>query len=945
MDIGPAQTVHGIGHGGNAGRLLRDLDFASTPLGPATKWPQSLRTTISLILASGHPMCLAWGPDLTFFYNDAYEPFLGGRHPMAMGQRFADVWSDVWSDILPLVQRALAGETVTMREMPLTMTRHGYPEETWWSFSYSPVFDEAGAVAGMLNVAAEVTGQVLNELRSAGEREQQRLMLMQMPGFAALLSGPEHRFEYVNDAYREIAGDRAFFGRSVKDVFPEIADQGFYELLDRVYATGEPYTARAWPITLDRVDGERFIDFLYQPIRDGGGCVTGIFVGGYDVTEQVRSAQLLHTSETRYHALFETIDAGFCVIDVDLSAYDGRADYRVIEANPAFYRQTGFTEAILGRWLREAVPGLEEHWFETYAAVARTGEPIRFEQGSDALGRWFDVYAFRLGEATEHRAAILFNDISERRRAEDKLLVLNETLEKRVAEALAERRLLAELVERADVLVQVVDLDFRWLAINDAAAAAFERHVGIRPRVGQSMIEALGEETDHLTGINAFWSRALAGEEFTVIGEFDVRSQDRRSYEMKFSTLRDEAGNRIGAYQFAYDVTLRFAEQRRLAEAEEALRQSQKMEAMGQLTGGVAHDFNNLLTPIVGILDRLGRRGIGDERDRRLIAGAAQSAERATLLVHRLLAFARRQPLQAVAVDVGILVEGMADLIESTCGPQIRLETAIERDLPLAVGDPNQLEMALLNLAVNARDAMGGKGVLTISAMAACPEPRAKPELKAGRYIRLVVADTGIGMDKATMARAVEPFFSTKGVGRGTGLGLSMAHGLAAQLGGILTIDSIPGEGTTIALWLPESSQRPAPASTSPGTFVERAGVGERGTALLVDDEEIVRLAASEMLNDLGYKVIEATSGEEALALLDGGSRIDVVVSDHLMPGMTGSELARALRDRWPDLPVLIVSGYAEAEGVAPDLARLTKPFRTETLAASLSKLIQISDR
>ncbi len=552
-----------------------------------------------------------------------------------------------------------------------------------------------------------------------------------------------------------MGGERAYLGRTVREAFPELVGQGFVELLDSVYATGEPYTSRAMPIRLEREDGERFIDLLYQPVRNDGGSVAGIFVGGYDVTEQMRSARRLEESEARYRALFESIDTGFCIIEVDLAAAGGRADYRVVEANPAFYRQTGLTADLLGQWLRKAAPSLEEHWYETYAGVARTGDPVRFEQGSDLLGRWFDVYAFRFDDTAQHRVAILFNDISERRAAEESLRHLNETLEKRVASALAEQRVLAELVERTDIFVQVADLDFRWLAINRAAGDEFERLFGVRPTVGQSMLDALAAKPEQRQAVEAVWSRALAGEEFTAIGEFGDAERGLRVYEMKYSALRDENGERIGAYQFVYDVTQRVAEQRRLAEAEDALRQSQKMEAMGQLTGGVAHDFNNLLTPIVGVLDRLGRRGIGDERDQRLIAGAAQSAERAKLLVHRLLAFARRQPLQAVAVDVGALIAGMIELIESTSGPQIRLVVDIEKSLPLATGDPHQLEMALLNLAVNARDAMSGKGVLTLSAHAVEVPPDAAPGLAAGRYVRLRVADTGMGMDKATMARAV----------------------------------------------------------------------------------------------------------------------------------------------------------------------------------------------
>lgn len=374
-----------------------------------------------------------------------------------------------------------------------------------------------------------------------------------------------------------------------------------------------------------------------------------------------------------------------------------------------------------------------------------------------------------------------------------------------------------------------------------------------------------------------------------------------------------------------------------LAHAQDALRQSQKMEAMGTLTGGVAHDFNNLLTPIVGSLDLLQRRGIGSERERRLIEGALQSAERAKTLVQRLLAFARKQPLQARGVDLAALIRDMAELVSRSSGPRVEVVIELAPDLPPVLTDPNQLEMAILNLAVNARDAMPDSGTLTLSA-----EPvrigEGHETLAPGGYVHLVVEDTGHGMDPQTLERAIEPFFSTKGIGRGTGLGLSMVHGLAAQLGGDLSISSKLGEGTRVELWLPTTGQAATVGKVAPPALAEP----QRGTVLLVDDESLVRQSTADMLSDLGFAVIEAPSAVDGLQLVREGLEPDLLVTDHLMPGMTGVELARAVRSLRPSTPVLVISGYAELDGIATELPRLTKPFRQAELARMIAEVQEV---
>jgi signal transduction histidine kinase/CheY-like chemotaxis protein len=370
-----------------------------------------------------------------------------------------------------------------------------------------------------------------------------------------------------------------------------------------------------------------------------------------------------------------------------------------------------------------------------------------------------------------------------------------------------------------------------------------------------------------------------------------------------------------------------------LLEAQAALQQSQKMEAIGQLTGGIAHDFNNLLTPIVGGLDII-RRRVSDERSQRLIGGALQSAERATVLVQRLLAFARRQTLRPRAVNLAELVEGMRELIDRSLGPTIEVRVEAPEDLPAVLVDPNQLELALLNLSVNARDAMPRGGRLTIAAEAREDAPGLSP----GRYLRIGVSDTGTGMDEATLRHAIEPFFSTKGTGKGTGLGLSMVHGLAAQSGGLFTLSSEVGQGTTAVLWLPVAPEE-AQADAPPEAAAPKAP--RPSVVLLVDDEALVRHSTAEGLRELGYEVLEMGTAHEALDALHGGLDPDVVVTDHLMPGMTGAQLAAELRAQRPGLPVLMITGYAN---LPPEQARglqvLAKPFRQADLAMRLAEML-----
>lgn len=383
---------------------------------------------------------------------------------------------------------------------------------------------------------------------------------------------------------------------------------------------------------------------------------------------------------------------------------------------------------------------------------------------------------------------------------------------------------------------------------------------------------------------------------------------------------------------FAAELEQRVEERtRENAEVMAQLHEAQKLETLGQLTGGVAHDFNNLLTPIVGSLDIL-RTKISDARLQKLLDGALQSSERARTLVARLLAFARRQNLETLPVDVKDLIAGMEELVRRSIGPTIALSVDLAADVPAAMVDPHQLELAILNLAVNARDAMPEGGQLSISvdrSIAGAGEVG----LSAGIYVRIAVADSGAGMDAETLARAVEPFYSTKGVGKGTGLGLSMVHGLAAQSGGRLTLNSKPGTGTVAEILLPAASS----AALSHSSPVEMPLLETPPLRiLLVDDEEIVREGTAAMLEDMGHFVKQAASGAQALRQIRSDP-FDIVVTDYLMPAMSGLELAREARRVRADIPVLMITGFADlAEDTASDVRRLPKPFRTAEMARAI---------
>jgi PAS domain S-box-containing protein len=981
------RTLAFLEGGGETGALMRSLDWSHSPLGPPSEWPQALRTVVGLMLGSKFPMFVAWGPEFGFLYNDAYAVILGAKHPQAMGDRFENIWKEIWSDVGPLARAAMNGEATWLEDLPLVMNRKGYDEQTWFTFSYSPVRDDNGRVAGMFCAVAETTEKVLAQRQLAEDAERQQRLFEQAPGFIIIMRGPDHVVEFVNDAHKRTFGSDNWEGRTIREAFPSLAGQGFFEVLDRVYTTGETYEADAVNVSFqrgaDRPVETRALTFIYAPLHDASGNIAGIFCEGFDVTEGAHA-------HLRHEALSAFADVSRDYEDPDAIAYAAAEVLgRTLQVSRAGYGTidtAAETITIERDWNAPGVKSIagvlsfrdygsyiEDLTAGRTVVVANADSDLRTRDTAEAL-KAISAHSFVNIPVTEQgdTVALLFLNHAEprewrpdelelirefaertrtaveRRRAElalresaEALEELNRTLEQRVVEALAEKKVFADIVESTDAFVQIADPDFNFLAINKASADEFERIFGVRPSAGDNMLELLAHRPEHQAAVRSVWSRALAGEAFTEIGEFGDPEFDRRFYEMKYNPLRDAEGKPSGAYQFVYDVTDRLRDQRRLLEAEQALRQSQKMEAVGQLVSGLAHDFNNVLGAIVAALDMIRRRGDEPERVRRFADAAMQAADRGAKLTAQLLAFSRTQRIQLTSLLVCDVIRKIADLLDRTVGPMIEVEFGLNPAPVPVLTDATQVEMTLLNLALNARDAMPDGGKLFIGT--AVRGISGDPELEAGEYVELTVRDTGIGMDEHVLNRALDPFFTTKEVGKGTGLGLAQVYGSARQSGGTVRIESKVGEGTTVRVLFrrTDADARPRlPESSGDGLS------SGSGRIVLIDDDDDLRGVVSSALQALGYDVTAAGDGPSGLQALRS-SRPDALVVDFAMPGMNGAEVAEQAREIHPGLPIVLASGYADTDAieraVGKDAKLLRKPFRIDELLEAVGEVVQLA--
>ncbi|NTS64693.1 PAS domain S-box protein [Sphingomonas sp. HHU CXW] len=816
LDASPLPTLppdlRFLDGGGAATALILARDWSEHPLGPPAGWPTALKTALSLVLNSPESMILCWGEhDLIFFFNETYFPLLGPRLDWAMGARFDRVWADALDQAMPIVRDAFAGRSQRFTDLPWKLDTDRGAADTWWTFSYSRILDEAGAIAGLFIFTNETTKRVLAD---------------------ASLRESEERLRLVIEGAR-----------------------------DHVIFTTDP-----------------------------GGIVTSWSAGaqavlGWTPEEAIgRSASMIFTPEDRA--------AGADVRELITATRDGCAN--------------------------------DERWH-----VRQDGSHV-FLNGS--------IHPLPHDAQGNERGFIkIARDETLRRAAQRQLEELAATLERQVAERTADRNRLWQL---STDLMLVASFD----GVIEAVNPAWTRMLGWAEAdlVGQSFLPLT--HPDDLDRTIAAAAGIAAGEAYTRF-ENRYRHQDGSYRDVVWAA--GPGDGRIIAV--GRDATEERAQASILAATESQLRQAHKMEAVGQLTGGLAHDFNNLLTAVTGGLELLEHRLAAGQYDKvdRYVTMARTGAQRAAALTQRLLAFSRRQTLAPTATDAGVLVAGMIDIVDRTLGPAIELSVETGRELWPVLVDAPQLENALLNLCINARDAMPDGGRLSIATenVMLHGSDAAAHELPAGDYVALHVADSGTGMTPEVIARVFDPFFTTKPIGEGTGLGLSMIYGFVRQSGGQVQVRSVVGQGTTMSLYLPRLAgvyDRAAPRASE---FAQQPA-GDGRTILLVEDEGAIRDLVSELLGDAGYRVLSAGNGPQGVAALQSDERIDLLITDVGLPGgLNGRQVADAGRAVRPDLRVLFVTGYAANAAVGAGqletgMTVLTKPFNVLELERRVGEML-----
>jgi PAS domain S-box-containing protein len=766
--------------------------------------------------------------------------------------------------------------------------------------------------------------------------------------------GPE-LIQFYNDAYRQTMGPErhpSALGQRGRDcwaeIWPIIGPQ-----IEQVMSGGGAtwHENQMVPVTRHGRLEQVWWTYGYSPIDEADG-VGGVLVVCRDVTKEHLAAEALREREAELARVQQIGRIGGLEVDLRTGFRNRRSpEYLLIHGLPPDAANETHEDWVrrihpddreaTEKKFRDAVAGKVRDYTVRYRIIRPSDGELRWISVKSSIERDADGKAVRLvgahtdiTEQVEAERALQQSE-AEQRKLANQLVQLNATLAERVEEKTRERDRIWNVSQ--DLLL-VADRSGVWQTVNPAWTRT----------LGWSEAELLNRTSQWLEhpdddGITRVHVEKLSAAETTVRFESRFRHKDGTYRWLSWTGVSDE--DRI--YAVARDVTAEKAAADRLRAAEEALRQSHKMEAVGQLTGGIAHDFNNLLTGIVGSLDLLQTRLDQGRTENvgRYINAAMTSANRAAALTHRLLAFARRQPLIPKSVDANQLIVSLEDLLRRTIGETIDLEIVAAAGLWYTLCDPNQLESALLNLAINARDAMPGGGKLTIATTNAAIAgiDADTPALLPGDYIRIDVSDTGSGMSPEVVARAFDPFFTTKPIGQGTGLGLSMIYGFARQSNGHVLIESRLGAGTAVKLYLPRHHGDAAEDRATAAATDEPIATGE--TVLVVEDEPVVRGVITEMLHDQGYRVLEATDGPSGLRMLRLNRRIDLLITDVGLPGMNGRQLADQARETRPDLKILFITGYAENVAIAkgflqPGMEMITKPFELDSLSARVRQMV-----
>lgn len=675
------------------------------------------------------------------------------------------------------------------------------------------------------------------------------------------------------------------------------------------------------------------IRHLQQALSAIGGALTRISALG----AEHKADAALRVSEARYRTLFDSIDEGFCIIQFIDGPHGILSDYVHLEANAAYMHHAGISDIVGKTGRGELTESEADAWVAIFRAVLETGKPVHFERALEATNRYLEVSCSRVEPATKQQIAIVFQDVSARKRAEQKLQELNETLESQVAERTAERDL---MWDTSPDLMLVIDFEGYFRQVNSAwtALLGYAHDELIGRHVNDFVIHS-----DHSSTVEAYEIAAEGGRP-TIINRYRHKDGSIRW----ISWVAAPAGDMT--YATGRDISAAKEREAELEQAQQALRQSQKMEAVGQLTGGLAHDFNNLLASISGSLQVLKlklQRGECIGLDRYIDIGES-SVRRAASLTQRLLAFSRQQTLDPKAIDVNRLIVGMEELVRRSIGPNIELEVTSAPDLWTTKVDPSQLENSLLNLCINACDAMtpGGGKLTLVTANQVFDECTAKErEMRPGEYISVFVSDTGAGMPIEVIARIFDPFYTTKPLGEGTGLGLSMVYGFLRQSGGQVRVHSEEGVGTTMCLYLPRFAG-PVQAEERVETRSIISGDGE--TILLIEDQSALREIVEQVLHDAGYHVLTAKNGLTGLQILRSDVSIDLLVTDVGLPGgLNGRQVADAGRVVRPGLKVLFITGYVNTAAVGNgqldhSMEVMTKPFEMSALSSKVRALIDM---